>query len=123
MKGDAKLQYILGNKYDSGNDVAQAQSTAFEWYELAAENGNADAQFNLGLLYDLGKGVSQDKQEAVKWYRKAAVQGNTDAQNALLKLQQEPNYRDLNAVEPTETNGKSLIKTAIGKIKGMLSLD
>ena len=52
----------------------------FEWYRLAAEQGQAAYQFIIGNCYFYGMDVVQDYVEAVKWYRKAADQGNSNAQ-------------------------------------------
>ena len=74
-KGDAKAQFNLGLKYDTGEGVPQNYTEAAKWYRKAAEQGYAEAQFNLGTLYDEGRGVPQDYAEAAKWYRKAKDQG------------------------------------------------
>ena len=74
-KGDAKAQFVLGLKYDTGKGVPQDSAEAAKWYRKAAEQGYADAQFNLGTMYDEGRGVHQDYAEAAKWYRKAKDQG------------------------------------------------
>ena len=34
-----------------GQVVAKDYQKAFQWYSLAAEQGDAKAQFNLGVLY------------------------------------------------------------------------
>jgi uncharacterized protein len=79
-KGDAKAQFVLGLKYDTGKGVPQDYAEAAKWYRKAAEQGYAEAQFNLGTMYDEGRGVHQDYAEAAKWYRKAKDQGVASAQ-------------------------------------------
>jgi TPR repeat protein len=79
-KGDAKAQFVLGLKYDTGKGVPQDYAEAAKWYRKAAEQGYAEAQFNLGTMYDVGRGVRQDYAEAAKWYRKAKDQGVASAQ-------------------------------------------
>jgi len=74
-KGEAKAQFVLGLKYDTGKGVPQDYAEAAKWYRKAAEQGYAEAQFNLGTMYDEGRGVRQDYAEAAKWYRKAKDQG------------------------------------------------
>ena len=74
-KGDAKAQFVVGLKYDTGKGVPQDYAEAAKWYRKAAEQGYAEAQFNLGTMYDEGRGVHQDYAEAAKWYRKAKDQG------------------------------------------------
>jgi len=79
-KGNAKAQFDLGLKYDTGEGVRQDYAEAAKWYRKAAEQGYAEAQFNLGTMYDEGRGVRQDYAEAAKWYRKAKDQGVAGAQ-------------------------------------------
>ena len=79
-QGDAKAQFDLGLKYDTGDGVPQDYAEAANWYRKAAEQGYAKAQFNLGTMYDEGRGVRQDFAEAAKWYRKAKDQGVANAQ-------------------------------------------
>ena len=79
-KGDAKAQFVLGLKYDTGKGVRQDYTEAEKWYRKAAEQGYAEAQFNLGTMYDEGRGVRQDYAEAAKWYRKAKDQGVASVQ-------------------------------------------
>ena len=75
-QGPARVQYILGRRYDLGKDDREA----VKWYLKAADQGYAKAQFNLGVKYAQGKGVPEDDSEAVKWYRLAAEQGHASAQ-------------------------------------------
>lgn len=65
--------------YYQGIGVEQNYTTAFEWHEKAAMNGNIDAQLNLGCIYDQGNGVEQGYTKSVEWLGKAIEQGNTQA--------------------------------------------
>ena len=84
--GRADAQYMLGNMYRWGADVAQDDSEAAKWYRKSAEQGYALAQYILGFMYEFGDGVAQDLQEARKWYQNAADQGNKDAKEALKRI-------------------------------------
>lgn len=79
-KGDAIVQYDLGNFY-AKRGTAQDRQESVKWYKKAADQGLADAQFRLADSYS--NGVPQDGAEAAKWYRMAAEQGHQEAQRAL----------------------------------------
>ena len=59
--------------YAKGQGVPQDYTTARQWYEQAAAQGNASAQHMLGSLYADGKGVPQDYVQAHKWYNLAGA--------------------------------------------------
>ena len=80
---NAKAQYIIGQMYYQGHEVAQNYAKAEEWFTQAAEQGHAEAQHNLGVMYSEGKGVTQSFEMAVQWFEKAAEQDMTDAQYML----------------------------------------
>jgi len=61
--------------YEKGEGVKQNYTEAFNWYKLAAKNGNADAQYNLAMLYYEGKGICKNDKEAFKWLQEAAAKG------------------------------------------------
>lgn len=77
--GNKEAQYEIGKYYHK----KQSYQEAYQWYLLAAEQGEVRAQNNLGVLFDDGDFVLQNKQEAVKWYKLAADQGYATAQNNL----------------------------------------
>lgn len=54
----------------------------FDWYKIAAQQGNVDAQQQLGFVYSHGFGPARtvNYAEAAKWYALAAEQGNIQAQ-------------------------------------------
>jgi TPR repeat protein len=43
-KGDAKAQFVLGLKYDTGTGVRQDYAEAAKWYRKAKDQGVADAK-------------------------------------------------------------------------------
>jgi len=51
---DAESQYLLGTKYETGEEIAIDYNEAMQWYRLAADKGLAKAQFKLGLAYQYG---------------------------------------------------------------------
>ena len=70
---------IVGDPIDS----QVPPKVAFQWYQIAAEQGNLEAMVNLGRAYYRGKGVKQDDAKALEWYTKAAEQGFPCAQSIL----------------------------------------
>lgn len=66
---DAELK--KGELADSEGDYEKA----FEWYYIAAQNGNLEAQFNIATMYEYGEGVEQNEEEALEWYKKSAESG------------------------------------------------
>ena len=105
LKGDAKAQNELGDKYYFAGEYKKAA----KWYKKSAEQGDASAQFylgwmytkergvaqnyvqatylfddspqsNLGLMYYNGQGVAQNYTQAAKWFKKSAKQGHAKAQ-------------------------------------------
>jgi TPR repeat protein len=78
--GDPRAESTLGFAYYRGRGVAQSDSEAAKWFQLAADKGNAASRFTLGVMYGEGRGVPQDFAEAARWYRRAAEQGDAQAQ-------------------------------------------
>lgn len=68
-----------GKAYYWGKNNVKDYQQAFQYFKVAAEEGNAEAQVWLGILYSEGKGVSKNDAESIQWYRKAADQGNAVA--------------------------------------------
>lgn len=77
---EARTQYALGVRYETGAGVARDCRQAAACYRKAAEHGCAKAQINLARLYFCGEGVAIDRERAFLWYRKAAEQGAAKAQ-------------------------------------------
>ena len=93
-RGDAIVQYMLGNMYEKGNrEVPKDPEEAAKWYRrsflcfrLVAEEGDAFAQYWLGGLYKNGKGVLPNHKAALRWYIRAAEQGDAHAQATLGRI-------------------------------------
>lgn len=73
----------VGMMYERGEGVSQNYTEAFEWYQLAAEQGYAPAQLHMSAFYARGLGVQRNPQLAFMWCRKAASQGLAQAQRVL----------------------------------------
>ena len=73
--GDARAQYELGLRYESGAwDVARDPALAVRWLRAAARNGNRHAMAALAHVYNRGLlGMAPDPQRAAYWRRKAAA--------------------------------------------------
>lgn len=76
--GDVDAQFSLGEKYRKMGGEAN-YTRAFNWFNLAAEQGDPSAQYNVGVLHAQGQGVKRNYAEAVKWYKLAANQGHMSA--------------------------------------------
>ena len=94
-QGLANAQDWLGFCYQNGYGTKQDSKQAFNWFKPAAEQGSASAQYNLGSCYEHAYGVLQDDEQAVYWYQKAAEQGNESAKQALARLQNRKNNKEV----------------------------
>ena len=84
LNPETHLAYVnLGNAYREGYGVWQDDSTAVQWWLLAAEQGNSDAMYNLGIHYYYGRGVEIDKASAFEWFLTAADAGNEQARRVV----------------------------------------
>jgi TPR repeat protein len=82
-RGAGEAQFILGEKYATGDGVAKDLSQAADFYRRAAESGNAKAQYEFGVLCESGEAFPRDFDTAVTWFRKSADQGYAPAQEKL----------------------------------------
>lgn len=73
---DAKGQFELAVKYESGRGVKKDFSKALELYRSAAASGYTPAQSTLGYMYLYGEGVPQDLEQALEWNQKAVDAGD-----------------------------------------------
>lgn len=90
-KGDAAIQYRLGEFYYSGelNRLPRDYHQAKNLFEKAAAQKNADAQHKLGEVYSGGLGVRQNKATAKEWFGKACDNGSqTGCEQYSLLLEQ-----------------------------------
>jgi hypothetical protein len=81
-QGNADAEYVLGERYWTGEGVPQDDKAAAEWFLKAARQGHAHAQFSIGFFYREGRGVAQDHKvfRRFEWYLKAARRGHAAAQ-------------------------------------------
>jgi len=78
--GDPMAIYVLGTKYDQGqNGLEKDVTKAIELYERAAELGVKGAHFNLACTYVEGTDVERDMAKAIVYYEAAAMCGHVDA--------------------------------------------
>lgn len=74
--GDREAQNQLGIIAQDNHDYRGA----FNWFQIAANQGLSGAQVGLGFLYDMGLGVEKDSDQAAYWYGLAAAHGNPDGE-------------------------------------------
>jgi len=70
--GDANAEFIVGNRYESGNGVPQDVNKAYMWYQKAAAKGNQPAQDKLNERKHAAEQVQKSKEEVVKEREQAA---------------------------------------------------
>jgi len=69
--GDPRAQFNVALMYHGGLHVEFNESTALEWYQLAAENGVTEAQEYLAIGYKEGWfGLPVDNMKADYWQHK-----------------------------------------------------
>lgn len=56
------------------------KSESYQWYLLAAKNGDPEAQFTVGNLLENGNGIKTNKKHAFYWHLRSAQQGYKDAE-------------------------------------------
>ncbi len=56
---------------------------AFQWFKVAAEEGNAEGQYHLGYCYLTGQGTTLNDKLARFWFLKAADQGDGKSEKYL----------------------------------------
>lgn len=78
--GDARAQFLLGVRYETGTGVDADLGKAAVWYGRAAAQGHPEAQFKLAVMTAEGRGVTQDVMEAAGLYEQAAEAGLAVAQ-------------------------------------------
>ncbi len=79
-KGYPKAQYLLGYIMERGEENA----AAYQWFAMAAEQGDADSQVALSaMIFQKKLGIEHDKAEALRWLQQAAGSGSAVAMNRL----------------------------------------
>jgi hypothetical protein len=82
-QGDADAQWQLGLRYHNGEGVAQSDSQAMLWFQMAAEQGHVTAQSALGAYYWVGRGVPRDLSKSYFWSEIAMAQGDDISKSRL----------------------------------------
>ncbi len=80
--GRTSAMIHLGAAADQNAD----KTTAFEWFEKAAQAGDAWAQNRVGWMLQNGEGIDQDVGEAIGWYKLAAEKGMALAYGNLVQV-------------------------------------
>jgi TPR repeat protein len=80
---DPIVQLNLAFLYQHGYGFKRCIRWAFEYYTLAAEQGNIDAQYNLGELFQQHHDMKFNYRHAFQWYTKSAQGGSIAAQKSL----------------------------------------
>ena len=71
--------FCLGYLFQKGYGVAPDPKKAFNWYDLAARDGNATAMLTLAGMYEKGEGTKPDRAEAFVWFFLASRRGQPEA--------------------------------------------
>ena len=82
----ARAQFLVGIRYETGDGVKENYSEALRLFKLAGNNGDEFAQNKLGMVYYQGKDVVENFAKSASWYEKSAKQGNPWAQAGLSGL-------------------------------------
>ena len=83
--GDARAQYELGLRCETGEGAARDPAAAAKWFLQAADSGLAEAQLKAGLISHrrgLGRANGAPNEamiEAYKWFKLAAMHGGRNA--------------------------------------------
>ena len=81
-EGNVDAQLSLGYMYlygDNANNIAQDYQKSFEYYEMAAKQGDSVAINNLGSLYYSGIGTQKNMTKAAELFAQAADKGNEES--------------------------------------------
>ena len=82
-KGHLRSQFLEGENFRMGRNIAQDYNIARYCYTKAAKGGHAGAQNNLGVMCAEGLGGPADQEKAVYWYMKSAEAGDSTAKGNL----------------------------------------
>lgn len=89
--GDSAAQNNMGLIWERGcptwgDGIPQNYAEAYNWFMLAAYNGQPVAMRNLGVYHENGFGVDQDVEKAASWYALAARHGDPGARTRLAAI-------------------------------------
>jgi len=105
---NSNISFCFGKYFEN---IEKDISTAMQYFEQSAEQGNPISQANLGYCYQYGEGVSQiDLPRAFRYYQKSADQGFAIGQTNLGTC-----YRDGQGVEADERRAIELYKISAGQ--------
>jgi uncharacterized protein len=88
-RGFSRAQFAYGQRlYWGWGEIIPNKKEGFEWWLVAAENGNASAMLEIGDTYLYGRdGVpKQDYNQAEKYYNQALSTGHVEAETSLGQL-------------------------------------
>lgn len=85
--GDANAEFIVGNRYETGNGVLQDRKKAYEWYQKAAAQGNQPAQDMLDGRKRAQEAAEKSKQDAEKERAEAARAAAERAEKARIEAE------------------------------------
>ncbi|KAG0232418.1 hypothetical protein BGW42_008209 [Actinomortierella wolfii] len=85
-QGHVEAQYIVGDRFYTGQGTTQNYAEAVTWFRKAAEQKHANAQYRLGCMLRDGQGVEQNYDDAAKWLLRATEQGHAEARQSVKKL-------------------------------------
>lgn len=83
QSGDEVYQYGVGMLYADGISVAKDSSSAFRWFERAAQKGHIQSISAIGAAYASGDGVEVDYKAAKRYLTKAEKKGDARAMERL----------------------------------------
>lgn len=113
-KGNASAMEYIGNRYSSGEGIAEDEDKAIGWYLKAAERGRANSMNNIGVYFSRkGDGV-----KAMEWYLKASDKGSTSAMMNIAYRYQNGNGMEKDNLKAMEWFLKAADKgNALGYVK------
>jgi hypothetical protein len=81
--GNAEAQYNVGEMYEKGSGVLANLKSAFNWFELAANQNHQKAQYKIAYMYYRGEGVETNPTKAFQLMDPLAKIGYARAQHYL----------------------------------------
>lgn len=84
--GSLKAQLKVADAYYFGEITEKNTELAYEFYLMAAENGDAYAMYSIGYMIVNKEKLFVDKYVGIDWLRKSANLGNKSARELLNKL-------------------------------------
>jgi len=81
--GDAREQFLLGEKYLNGNGLPKDYERAAKWLQMAADQGNPDAIYTIGIMMQNGWGFEKNLRASAKMFARAAGASHAKAQYQL----------------------------------------